>query len=198
MVVNPIPAITAGNNSPLCVGNTLELTASTFAGASYSWTGPNGFTSNLQNPSITNISLADTGTYSVTASATGCTSSTPATTYVTINAIPVTPNAGSNSPLCVGDNLNLTVNTITGATYNWAGPNGFTSTQQDPSVAAVTLAAAGVYSVTATVAGCASSPGHANVVIHPIPVTPTVGSNSPVCAGDTINLTSRYRFRRHL
>ncbi|MCZ2356881.1 MAG: proprotein convertase P-domain-containing protein, partial [Bacteroidia bacterium] len=46
--VNPAPTTpTAGNNSPLCIGATLNLTSSTVAGASYSWTGPNGFSSNL-------------------------------------------------------------------------------------------------------------------------------------------------------
>lgn len=70
-VVNSLPIATAGSNSPLIVGGTLNLTSS--GGATYSWTGPNGFTSSLQNPSITNITTAATGLYVVTvASAANC------------------------------------------------------------------------------------------------------------------------------
>ncbi|MBN8694929.1 MAG: gliding motility-associated C-terminal domain-containing protein [Bacteroidetes bacterium] len=75
---------TAGSNAPICSGTTLNLTAATVAGATgYSWTGPNGFTSNVQNPSITNVPLAASGTYTVVATAGGCTSSS--TVNVTIN-----------------------------------------------------------------------------------------------------------------
>ncbi|MBZ0243382.1 MAG: hypothetical protein K8F24_09230, partial [Bacteroidales bacterium] len=44
-----------GSNSPICVGETLQLYADNVPGASYAWTGPNGFTSNQQNPVINNV-----------------------------------------------------------------------------------------------------------------------------------------------
>ncbi|MGE4541293.1 MAG: immunoglobulin domain-containing protein, partial [Bacteroidales bacterium] len=53
-----------GSNSPVCVGETLQLYADNVSGASYSWTGPNGFTSNQQNPVINNVTMAAAGTYS--------------------------------------------------------------------------------------------------------------------------------------
>ncbi len=55
-------APTAGNNGPICAGSTLNLTASTVSGATCAWTGPNGFTSSAQNPSITNATTAAAGT----------------------------------------------------------------------------------------------------------------------------------------
>jgi hypothetical protein len=73
----------AGNDGPICAGATLHLTASTVPGAIYSWSGPNGFTSNQQNPSIPGATAAAAGTYSVTATVCGATSS-PATTSVTV------------------------------------------------------------------------------------------------------------------
>ncbi len=51
----------ASSNSPICIGNTIELKAS--GGTNYSWTGPNGFTSSDQNPTITNASALNTGKY---------------------------------------------------------------------------------------------------------------------------------------
>lgn len=190
VTVSPIPpAPTAGSNSPICAGSTLNLTASNVPGATYAWTGPNGFTSALQNPSIANATIAASGTYSVTATVAGCTG--PAgTVTVVVNPAPVAPTAGSNSPVCVGTTLNLTASNIPGATYNWTGPNGFTSTTQNPSITNVTLAAAGTYTVTATVAGCTGPGGTVTVVVNPTPVAPTAGSNSPICAGSTLNLTA--------
>ncbi|TCC96935.1 beta strand repeat-containing protein [Pedobacter hiemivivus] len=61
----------AGSNSPVCAGTTLNLTATTVAGATYSWTGPNGFTSSLQNPGLT-FSAAYAGIYTVQATVAGC------------------------------------------------------------------------------------------------------------------------------
>jgi hypothetical protein len=78
------PAPTASYNSPLYAGMTLYLTASTVPGAIYSWTGPNGFTSANQNPSIVNTSTNASGIYSVTATVGGLTSS-PGTTIITVN-----------------------------------------------------------------------------------------------------------------
>ena len=89
---------TASSNSPICAGSTLNLTCTTNAGsATYSWTGPNGFTSTLQNPTIPNTTTAASGTYTVTVTTSGCTST--ATTTVTVNALP-TITIGSISSVC--------------------------------------------------------------------------------------------------
>lgn len=71
----------AGSNSPVCAGANLNLTASSISGASYSWTGPNGFTSLLQNPSLT-YSAAYAGTYTVQVNVAGCAVTTTAYTNV--------------------------------------------------------------------------------------------------------------------
>jgi len=189
VTINQTPAApTAGSNSPLCIGATLNLTASA-TGTTYSWTGPNSFTSSVQNPSISGVGTINAGTYSVTTRTNGCTG--PAgTVSVTVAPPPATPTAGSNSPVCAGQTLSLTSNTIASATYSWSGPNTFTSSLQNPTIASVTTAASGNYSVFVTVGGCAGSAGTTSVTINPGPVAPTVGSNSPVCSGNTLSLTS--------
>jgi len=190
MVVNALPATpTASSNTPVCTGSAINLTTPTVSGATYSWTGPNSFTSTAQNPSITNAATANAGTYSVTVTVSGCTS-LAGTTAVVVNAVPSTPTAGSNSPVCEGSTINLTTPTLSGATYNWTGPNSFNSTVQNPSITDATTAMAGTYSVTRTVAGCTSAAGTTSVVVNSRPATPTAGSNSPVCTGTTINLST--------
>ncbi len=189
VVVNPIPVASASSNSPICAGATLELNATTVAGATYSWAGPNGFTSALQNPTITNASTTNAGTYTLTVTADGCVSTTPGSVTVSITQIS-SPTAGSNSPLCEGGDLNLTATNVAGAIYSWTGPNGFTSNNQNPTITGVTTAAAGVYSVIAAVGGCTSStPSTTTVVVNARPVF-TASSNSPLCSGSTLNLTA--------
>ncbi|WP_460474346.1 Ig-like domain-containing protein, partial [Emticicia fontis] len=181
--VNPAPSATANSNSPVCMGKTLNLTSS--GGTSYSWVGPNSYNSTVQNPSITNVTAAATGIYTVTVTnGNGC--SATATTSVVINALP-TPTIGSNSPVCVGKTLSLT--SSGGTSYSWIGPNSYSSTVQNPSITNVTAAATGIYTVTVTNANGCSATATTSVVINALP-TPTIGSNSPVCVGKTLSLTS--------
>jgi gliding motility-associated-like protein len=64
-----------------CLGGDIVLTASSQTdGVTYSWTGPDGFSSNDQNPTIPNAEQSMNGTYTVTVTetATGCTNSASA------------------------------------------------------------------------------------------------------------------------
>jgi hypothetical protein len=75
---------TAGNLGPFPTGWTIRLTASTVAGATYLWTGPNGFTSAVQNPTISNATMAKAGDYGVSLIVGGCSSGTSTTTVVVV------------------------------------------------------------------------------------------------------------------
>ncbi|WP_291133387.1 T9SS type B sorting domain-containing protein [Flavobacterium sp. UBA7682] len=63
-----LSATEALSNNP-CIGEDLNLTAS--GGTNYTWTGPNGFTSNLQNPTITNANATHSGQYTCVVTGTG-------------------------------------------------------------------------------------------------------------------------------
>jgi subtilisin-like proprotein convertase family protein len=57
------PAATASNDGPSCVGSPINFTAT--GGTSYSWTGPDGFTSASATPTIASATLAKAGVYTV-------------------------------------------------------------------------------------------------------------------------------------
>src|ERR1043166_2347281 len=80
----PAPPCGAQNNGPVCVGSTLQFTATTVADATYSWTGPNGFTSTQQNPSIPNVPPAAAGNYVLTVTSPGGTTMCTNTVQVTV------------------------------------------------------------------------------------------------------------------
>ena len=123
-------APTASNNSPISAGMTLNLTASTVAGATYSWTGPNGFVSSVQNPSILNASTNGSGLFNVTVQIAGCTSA-PGTTLATIAPparVSVLPLAGNvilswpSGILQSSSNLNGPWGDVSGATSPRTNP----------------------------------------------------------------------------
>src|SRR5205823_12629871 len=134
--------------------------------------GPNSFTSSLKNPTRANATTADAGTYSVTITVNGCTSAA-GTTSVVVNPTPATPTATNGGPYCQGATIQLSTPLVSGATYAWTGPNGFTASQQNPTRFGATTADAGTYSVTITVSGCASAAGTTSVIVNPTPGTPT-------------------------
>ncbi|MCQ2322086.1 MAG: PKD domain-containing protein [Bacteroidales bacterium] len=70
--------------SDACYGNTLHLSAHEVSNASYSWTGPNGFSSSLREPHIDNVTFANSGTYSCTVTVPGQGSSDPMTLDIEI------------------------------------------------------------------------------------------------------------------
>jgi hypothetical protein len=66
----PIEATVGSVESSVIGGSDIHLLAG--GGDTYSWVGPNGFTSTEQNPVITNASSLNSGTYSVTITRNGC------------------------------------------------------------------------------------------------------------------------------
>jgi len=76
-------SVTAGNNY---FGGQLNLTCTTVPGGVYSWSGPGGFSSGQQNPTITNVSQNAVGIYTVIVTVGGAYAAT-ATTTVTINTL---------------------------------------------------------------------------------------------------------------
>lgn len=134
-VVTPPPAPTASNNGAICNGQTLQLAASAIGGASFAWTGPNGFTSNLQNPSITNATSAATGTYRVIASVNGV-SGPAGTTSAIVNACTLaigdtTLTEGSGSNSTASFQVTLSHASTSPITVNWASANGTAVTPTD-------------------------------------------------------------------
>jgi large repetitive protein len=181
---NPPPLPVISNNGPLCSGADLQLNASdTPPGATYSWSGPDGFISTAANPVYNNVPVTAAGTYFLQVILNGCTSASAATTVV-VNATPAMPVISSNAPVCSTNTLTLLANTsFSGAlSYSWTGPNGFTSDIQNPTIPNVTVGASGTYFLTATATSgsCPSLAGTALITINPTPVIAGSSFTNPV------------------
>ena len=178
------------NDGPYCVGETIHLTANGQAGASYSWTGPGGFSSNQQNPTRTNCTMAMAGTYTCTI--TVGTQTNSATTDVVVYP---QPNANFTfTSVCQGQPTQFTSTSttnpsgqqITGYLWNFGG--GQTSTQQNPSY---TFPNAGNHQVTLTVScgnGHCTSTKTQTVTVYPQPAA-NAGDDRTIPYGTSTQLS---------
>ncbi|MCC6726557.1 MAG: T9SS type A sorting domain-containing protein [Saprospiraceae bacterium] len=175
----PTPTATAGQVN--CQAQTVQLNGSSTAqGLAYSWTGPNGFTSNQQNPVV-----SEGGAYTLytTNTTTGCSSS------VNLNVpSPAQPNATATGGAinCAATSVQLQGgSTSQNVSYSWAGPNGYSSSLQNPTVNAV-----GNYVLTVTTAaGCTASASASVSIQNNIPAAnpSAVGQLTCVTTQTTIN-----------
>lgn len=186
--IKPIPAgMTASANSPICAGEELNLASSSTTGSvTYSWTGPGAYSAAAQNPARTNTTTAMSGTYTATATLNGCTASSSVS--VTVKPSPAAVSASTNSPVCQGSPLQLSIGSATsGVTYSWAGPNGYSSANQNNTISNPTPAASGQYIATVDLNGCTHK-DTVSVVVGSMPSPPSVSYNNPICLGDTLKL----------
>ena len=98
------------------------------------------------------------------------------------------PPATSNSPVCIGGNIQLNAANVPGASYQWSGPGGFISNQQNPLITGATSANAGIYSLTITYNGITSEPTNTEVFVYP-PPTATISGTTSICEGDSALIT---------
>lgn len=128
--IKAIPnAPTASTDPILCDGEVLNLYATTVANATYSWSGPNNFSSSLQNPQINSISSAINGIYTVKVIVNGCESGTD-DVEVTVNPLPefeIEKGCDGSRFLLKAVVVNDSFDAAT-AIFNWTGPNGFSET----------------------------------------------------------------------
>lgn len=163
------------NNGPLCEGATLQLTCDNYQiGATYSWVGPNGFTSNQQNPTIPNATSNMSGTYTLTMTYNGETD--VQTTEVVITSMPNVTINPAVAPICHDDAATLTASGAT--TYLW-------STGETTASITVNPTENTTYTVTGTASGGCSATATAvvtvnNAALYTLPDT--------VCAGTTITV----------
>ena len=183
----PTPVVTVGG--PYCEGDNVQITVNNITGASWSWTGPGGFSGTTQNASISNIQTTQAGTYTVVATVNSC-SSLPATAQVVVNPIPPQPAITTNSPVCEGSTLTMGANNIPGVTYQWSGPNNFTSSNQSESINNAQPTLNGVYTVTISNGTCTSS-ANVNINVNPIPAAPVVVTPTELCQFESTQLSAQ-------
>ena len=114
VIVNASPLVLgSATDTEICVGDDIELMETGGEADSWSWTGPNGFTSAMQNPTIMGADLGDSGTYRVrgTNSMTGCTDSSDV--IITISEAPILPDLEPVTA-CIGGSTLIDLSSLVG------------------------------------------------------------------------------------
>ncbi len=176
------PDALAFNDGPYCEGEPIQLSGNTNAPgvAIYSWIGPNNYTSGDQNPT----NATEPGAYILEVTVDGC----PSELAPTIVEVTQAPDAlaFNDGPYCAGQSINLFGSTTasgTVTTYEWLGPNNYSSFSQNPTNATVD----GIYTLIVTVDGCPSESSFTQVdfTAPPDAIAQNLG---PYCEGDDITL----------
>ena len=91
------------SDQSFCSGDTLELSSNTLPGATYTWSGPNGFLSQGASVSIENLQISDGGQYIIDGNFPNACELLPDTINIEVIETPVAPIIFNNGPICMGD-----------------------------------------------------------------------------------------------
>lgn len=202
VVINEVPdAIASASPPEVCANTTLQLfSAPGIPGATYRWTGPNGFTSVAQNPIINNVTPEHQGSYRVEIETTANCLDT-ASTYVTVLPAVNIVAVSNDAPTCLDGptdiRLQATLFPPDNGTYSyqWTGPGNYMSIDSTAIIPNATAANNGNYQLVVTTGnGCISAP--ASTLLNSrnapaMPPTPVLSQNTqpPFCSGDAISLS---------
>ena len=183
LTVNTLPTASASNNGPLCAGQTLTLTGGPNSLSSYSWTGPDSYSSSIQSPTVSaSATTAMTGTYTITVTdGNGCSST--ASTNATVYALP-TANAGVDLTICDGSSIALDAGASSGTPtlgYFWDNSLGSGVSH------AVSPSSITTYNVTVTDGNACTDTDDITVTVN-TPATVDAGSDASICENETYTL----------
>ena len=169
-VITPTAAtIGTSGTTTICQGSNVTLTAS--SSSSYLWS---------TGATTQSITVAQSGPYSVTTVNNGCTAVSATTTVTVVNPPVASISANGLTALCSGGTVTLTAAPAT--TYLWS--TGATTQ-------AITVSAAGNYSVTATANGCSATSAPTAVTLQATPsAAVTAGGATSFCQGGSVTLTA--------
>lgn len=181
----PPTAIAAVPGTLTCVVTSVQLNLTTNApNAIYAWSGPNNFSSNIANPSV---SIPGVYTGTVTNPANGCQNSAMVTVVQNITPPGATATV-SGQINCINSTIQLLGNSpfAPEVTFLWVGQN-FNSTQQNP-----TTGVPGIYNLTVTgnVNGCTSAAAVTVVQNTTIPFDSIVPPGNLNCNNPSIQLNA--------
>ena len=182
----PIIDLIASNN-PACAGSDVSLIEQGGQAVQWDWTGPNGFVSTDQAPTITGVTDLDAGTYTVVVTdANGCTNTDFIDLVVDITPVNVSISFEPD-PICEGEEITISENGGEGVSWFWNGPNGFNDIGSSVTIPNASSANSGVYIVIVTDANGCTEEADVFIDVSPIPSVLAVVANS-ACSGNDVQL----------
>ena len=188
VTVNSLPdAGTISGLSSVCVGSTINLSASGNSGGTWSSTTPGVATVNAATGVVTGVAQGNTTIIYTVESASGCGTST-ATHLVTVNPLANAGTISGAASVCTGLSTTFTSSGSAGGTWSSSNPSVASVNSTTGVVVGVAAGSATIsYSVTTV---CNSATASATITVNPVPNAGTISGASAVCIGANINLSS--------
>jgi gliding motility-associated-like protein len=179
-----LPLIT--NDTLACFGDSIQLSTNAINGASYAWTGPDNFTSAVQNPVVAVANTVSAGTYSLTTSGFGCTSPIATIEIDVMQPLPVFTTG--NTVICEGESVQIDVHAqhqpVTIYYLDTLGIALADSVYTTGSLPPGNFD----YLFYESYYGCEGPVNSHTVTVKPRPWLNAAASNLPVCTGDSVHL----------
>ncbi len=190
--ITTLSGVTISGDNNLCEGELTTLFAQ--GNGAISWyDAAAGGTLLGTGASFETNSLSSSTTFYAEQTLNGCTSVRTAYLVTVIAAPSLSSNPSSNSPLCEGDNLSIDAPSLSGVSYAWDGPNGFTANTEDISINSVTENDhQGFFNLTLTdnITGCSSEPYVVLVMVNALPPSIYLPPSFNVCKNGSVTLTA--------
>ncbi|MEL6673790.1 MAG: gliding motility-associated C-terminal domain-containing protein [Bacteroidota bacterium] len=90
--------------------------------------------------------------------------------------------AGNDTTVCEGQEVQLFATDLAGASYEWTGPNDYFSEEQFPVLSATDPSMSGTYSVIGIISGCATYPKVQEITFNAFPEI-DLGEDTVICDG---------------
>ena len=112
------------------------------------------------------------------------------------NAVIVNPGTGdapelpvinNNGPFCKDAIITLSTEAVSGGSYSWTGPGGFSSSSRNVSISDASVNDAGEYELVVTVGDCSSNPATTIVEVIDLPDFSISSESSELCDGFEYN-----------
>jgi hypothetical protein len=159
-------------SASVAAGGTVSLGPQPVSGGSWSWSGPNGYSSTSRQITISDIQSSQGGTYVATYTNPGGCNSTESFSITVTGGSGCTPtaitpyvqiNSGSwvettSATVAAGGTVSFGPQPVSGGSWSWKGPNGYSSTARQITISNVQSAETGTYTATYTnSSGCQST-----------------------------------------
>ena len=197
---NSIDLSATANATAICVGEQLNLN-STITGLTgnpsitYSWVGPNGFTSSTSDPNSFPAIIATEGSYTLIATVNGCPDPIESSIFIDVLPLPAVPTFNLPPNGCPGVAIPITGFTpVNGVTYTWNNSGGNVNGGSSSNPTAIFQnGGSNAVSVTATLNGCSVTSLTDNISITQLSLNPPdVSVNGNFLTTDDFNGETTY------
>jgi gliding motility-associated-like protein len=187
---NPVITGATGGVMTVCAGDPLDLATSSTE-PTYSWTGPNGFASNAQNPHVSNAATdAMAGLYELELKNGVCRSNKATVRVDVVNLLGFVVTSDPPSGIvCAGSSLILKTASVGGYSYQWIKDGTGDISGQTSATTTVTQPGSYRVRVTRTAEGCFTETTNFPAVFLDAPVASFTAPAS-ACTGSAVNFTS--------